>query len=63
MELKAIIVTLIIILAIYNIVTYTPVDSKVFGLGAPSIKSVIIFLITMILFIYALYLNDNQVYL
>lgn len=63
MELKLIIVLLIIVLVVYNFVTYTPVDSERFGAGAPSIKSVILFLITFSLFIYGLYLNEYPIYL
>lgn len=63
MELKVIVVFLIIVLGMYNFLTYTPVDSERFGAGAPSPKSVILFLITMILFIYGLYLNEYPIYL
>lgn len=63
MELKAIVVILIVVLSFYNIITYTPVYSKIFGLGAPSLKSVILFIIIMALCIYGFYLNEHPVYL
>jgi hypothetical protein len=63
MELKAIVVIIMIGLIIYNLATYKPVDSEIFGMGAPSLKSVILFLITMALFIYGLYLNEFPIYL
>ena len=63
MELKAIVVIIMIAVIIYNVATYKPVDSETFGMGAPSLKSVILFLITIALFIYGLYLNEFPVYL
>ena len=63
MELKAVVVIVMVVLIIYNGATYKAVDSKIFGYGTPSIKSVILFLITMALFIYGLYLNEHPVYL
>lgn len=63
MELKAIVVIVMIALIVYNAVTYKPVDSKTFGIGAPSLKSVILFLIAIALFIYGLYLNEHPVFL
>ena len=63
MELKAIVVIIMIALIIYNTVTYKPVDSEIFGMGAPSLKSVILFILTLMLFIYGLYLNEFPVYL
>lgn len=63
MELKPIVIIVMITLIIYNAVTYKPIDSETFGMGAPSLKSVILFLITMTLFIYGLYLNEYPIYL
>jgi hypothetical protein len=64
MELKIIIVIIIIIgLIIYNFITYKPVDSKIFGMGSPSLKSIILIIITISLFIYGLYLNEFPIYL
>lgn len=63
MELKSIIIFIMIILIIYNIITYEPVNSEIFGNGSPSFKSIILTLISMGLFVYGLYLNDNPVYL
>lgn len=63
MELKIIVVTLMTLLIIYNFFTYKPVDSDIFGYGAPSKKSVILFLITFILFVFGLYLNDFPIYI
>lgn len=63
MELKAIVVIVMIGLIIYNFATYKPVDSAVFGMGAPSLKSVILFIVILVLFIYGLYLNEFPVYL
>jgi len=63
MELKAIVVIIMIGLIIYNSVTYKPVDSATFGIGAPSLKSVILFVVTLALFIYGLYLNEFPIYL
>jgi hypothetical protein len=63
MELKSIVFMIMIVLIVYNAATYRPVDSEKFGMGAPSLKSVILFLITMGLFIYGLYLNEFPIYL
>jgi len=63
LELKAIVVIIMIWLIIYNLVTYKPIDSKTFGYGAPSLKSVILFILTMGLFIYGLYLNEHPIIL
>lgn len=62
-ELKAIVVFLIIILILYTAITYEKVDSKTFGMGSPSLKSVVLFIITVLLFIYGLYLNENPILL
>lgn len=63
MELKALIVILIIVFIIYNVETYKPVYSKTFGMGAPSTKSIVLFLITKGLFIFGLYLNEYPIYI
>jgi hypothetical protein len=63
MELKAIVGFFMIVLTIYNFITYKPVDSSIFGMNAPSPKSIILFIITIILFIYALYLNNYPIFI
>lgn len=63
MELRAITVAVMMIVIIYNFISYEPVDSPTFGNGAPSLKSIILFWVAIILFIYSLYLNENPIYL
>ena len=63
MEIKLVVVIIMIALIVYNALTYKTVDSEIFGMNAPSIRPVILFLITMALFMFGLYLEEHPVYL
>ena len=63
MELKLIVIILLIILTVYNVITYKPVNSETFGYGAMSLKSVVLTFISIGLFIFGLYLNEYPIYI